>query len=232
MIMFSRTISAALLLAASALAAPSLTTIQDVLYKADGTRFNGVVSISWSSFEAPDHSAIATQMTTAKVVDGNLRVQLVPNTASNPLVYYSVVYISDGRVQFSELWAVPSSAQSLRIRDVRIAAPTGNDVVAGAPVQEADVVGLIADLGARPLKGPAFAAGRVAMVNPLGSLDGVAGSPGDCVRVDGSSGPCGPPASFVDGDIPSGIVDGANTSFSLSATPNPATSLSVTGMGC
>jgi hypothetical protein len=225
--MFSRTLFAALLLAVSAHAAPPLTTIQDVLYKADGTRFNGVVMISWSSFEAPDRSAIATQMTTVKVVDGNLRVQLVPNTASSPLVYYSVIYNSDGRVQFSELWAVPSSAQSLRIRDVRIPAPIGNDVVGGAPVQEADVVGLIADLGARPLKGPAFAAGRVAMVNPLGSLDGVAGSPGDCVRVDGSSGPCGPPASFMDGDIPSGIVDGANTSFSLSATPNPAASLSV-----
>src|SRR5579864_6593139 len=102
--MLSRTLSAALLLAASALAAPPLTTIQDVLYKADGTRFNGIVTISWSSFEASDRSAIATQMTTVKVVDGNLRIQLVPNTDSNPLVYYSVVYNSDGRVQFSELW--------------------------------------------------------------------------------------------------------------------------------
>ena len=227
MTMFSRTFFAALLLAVSAHAAPPLTTIQDVLYKADGTRFNGVVMISWSSFEAPDQSAIATQMTTVKVVDGNLRVQLVPNSLSSPLVYYSVVYNSDGRIQFSELWAVPSSAQSLRIRDVRVPASNGTDVVAGAPVQETDVVGLIADLGARPLKGTAFAAGRVAMVNSLGSIDGVSGNAGDCVRVDGSSGPCGPPASFMDGDIPSGIVDGANTSFTLSATPSPATSLSV-----
>src|ERR1700674_2563520 len=139
--MFSRPLSAALLLAASALAAPPLTTIQDVLYKADGTRFNGVVMISWSSFEAPDQSAIATQMTTVKVVDGNLRVQLVPNSLSSPLVHYSVVYNSDGRIQFSELWAVPTSAQSLRIRDVRVPASNGNDV-AGAPVQETDVVGL------------------------------------------------------------------------------------------
>ena len=33
-------------------AEPPLTTIQDVLYKADGTRFNGYVQISWNSFEA------------------------------------------------------------------------------------------------------------------------------------------------------------------------------------
>jgi len=70
LITFSTTLSALLLLASAAAAAPPITTIQDVLYKADGTRFNGQVSISWSSFEAPDQSAIATQVTTVKVVNG------------------------------------------------------------------------------------------------------------------------------------------------------------------
>jgi len=229
LITFPRTLTAVLLLASFGFAAPPLTTIQDVLYKADGTRFNGQVNISWSSFEASDQSAIATQVTTVKVVDGNLRVRLVPNSTSDPLVYYSVTYNSDGRVQFSENWAVPASTQPLRIRDVRVAAASGsNETTGGAPIPESDVVGLIADLGARPMKGTGFAAGRVAMVNPMGALDAVLGNPGDCVRVDGSSGACGSPAmSFMDGDIPSGIVDGANTSFSLAATPNPASSLSV-----
>ena len=45
--------------AASLWAAPPLTTIQDVLYKADGSRFNGSLTISWTSFEAIDRSAIA-----------------------------------------------------------------------------------------------------------------------------------------------------------------------------
>jgi hypothetical protein len=46
--------------------------------------------------------------------------------------------------------------------------------------------------------------------------------------VDGSSGPCGGEApSFIDGDAPTGIVDGANTVFSLSATPDPPSSLAV-----
>ena len=229
--MFFRTAFAAMLIASFALAGPPLTTIQDVLYKADGTRFNGTVVITWSSFEAPDQSAIATQMITVKVLEGNLRVQLVPNTSTNPLQYYNVVYNSDGHVQFSETWAVPAVATAVRIRDVRVAATTGNSVgndTGTTTIQESQVVGLTSDLSARPMKGSAFATGRVAMVDSSGYIDGVSGNTGDCVHVDGSSGPCGPPqVSFMDGDNPSGIVDGANTIFSLSGTPSPATSLAV-----
>jgi hypothetical protein len=217
----------ALLLAASASARPPLTTIQDVIYKADGTRFNGMLNISWSGFEASDSSAIATPMITVKVVDGNLRVRLVPNTTAGSTVLYSVVYNSDGRVQFNESWAVPPSGQPLRLRDVRVATPSTTGDSGGSPVQESDVVGLIADLAARPLKGTAFASGRVTMVNAVGALDGVSGSAGDCVHVDGSSGPCGAAPSFVDSDAPAGVVDGANTSFVLTGTPNPSSSLTV-----
>jgi hypothetical protein len=229
LIPFSRILISALAVSCFAYAAPPLTLIQDVLYKADGSRFNGIVSISWSSFEASDQSQIATQITTVKVIDGNFRVQLVPTTNATPAGNYTATYNSDGRIQFTETWAVPPSAQALRIRDVRVApGAVGGDTTPTTPLQESDVVGLIGDLGARPVKGPAFAAGRVAMVNPLGALDSVVGSPSDCVRVDGSSGPCGSPSpSFIDGDIPSGIVDGANTQFSLSATPSPASSLAV-----
>jgi hypothetical protein len=233
--MISRSFFAAVMLASSALAGPPLTTIQDVLYKADGTRFSGTLTIHWNSFQAIDNSAIVTQSTTIKVTDGNLRVQLVPTTTSNPPASYSVTYNSDGKIQFQETWTVPSSGTPLRVRDVRTAIPsagpggTTNAADTGTTtIQESDVVGLIADLGARPLKGPGFAAGRVAIVNATGALESVTGAPTDCVRVDGSTGPCGETTpSFVDGDSPAGIVDGANTLFSLSATPDPASSLAV-----
>ncbi len=234
--MISRNILAAALLAALAQAAPPLTTIQDVLYKADGTRFNGTLTISWSSFQAIDQSAIQSQSTTVKVVDGNLRVQLVPTTSSVPPTVYSVTYNSDGRIQFQENWSVPSTAQPVRLRDVRVSTSTTNNTTtsgsssgsSGDPVNESDVIGLVADLGARPLKGPGYAAGRVAVVNASGALESVSGNPSDCVRVDGSSGPCGADApSFVDGDSPAGIVDGANTVFALTATPDPVSSLAV-----
>ncbi len=228
--MNSRSILAALWLAAVSYAGPPLTTIQDVLYKADGTRFNGALTISWSSFQAVDNSAIVTQSTTTKVIDGNLRVQLVPSTTATPAGAYTVIYNSDGRIQFQERWAVPSSSEPLRLRDVRVSAAAGSssETSGTGPVLESDVVGLVADLGARPSKGANFAAGRVAMVNGTGLLDSVTGAATDCVRVDGSSGPCGAaPPAFVDGDSPSGIVDGANASFTIAAAPDPVSSLSI-----
>jgi hypothetical protein len=228
--MFSRSILAGVIAAATLCAAPQpLTTIQDTLYKADGTRFNGTLTISWTSFEAIDHSQILQQTAAVTVVNGNLRVLLVPTTTATPVALYTVVYNSDGRVQFQETWAVPSSLQPLRVRDVRIAsAGSSSALTGGATVNESDVIGLISDLGARPLKGPAYAGGRVAWVNATGSLETVTGSPVDCVRVDGSSGPCGgSQPSFTDEETPGGVVDGSNTSFVLAAVPNPAASLMV-----
>jgi hypothetical protein len=226
--MNSRSFLAAVLLATSSFAAPPLTTIQDVLYKADGTRFNGTVTISWTSFDAIDHSVIAQQTTTVTVVNGNLLVRLVPSTTATPAAFYTVVYNSDGRVQFQETWAVPSSVQPLRVRDVRVATGSAGADTVTTTVQESDIVGLISDLGARPLKGPGYAAGRVAFVNPTGAIETVTGTPTDCVRVDGSSGPCGgTQPSFVDSDAPAGLVDGANTAFTLSGVPSPAASLTI-----
>jgi hypothetical protein len=227
--MISRSFFAAVCLATSLFAAPPLTTIQDVLYKADGTRFHGTLSISWTSFEAIDHSAIMQQAATVTVVNGNLQVQLVPTTTATPAAFYTVVYNSDGLVQFQETWAVPSSVQPLRIRDVRVSVIGAAGADTGVtPAQESDVIGLLADLGARPLKGPGYAAGRLAFVNSTGAMETVTGTPTDCVRVDGSSGPCGgTQPGFVDGDAPAGLVDGANTAFALSAVPSPAASLTI-----
>jgi len=233
--MIRRTFFAAVCLASAFAAPPRLTTIQDVLYKADGTRFNGILTISWSSFQSVDSATIVTQSTTVKVVEGNLHVQLVPNATSTPPSYYTVTYNSDGRVQFQETWLVPSSAMPVRVRDVRsttasasTGADTGGSGTTSGPIAESAIVGLVADLAARPLEGAGFAAGRVAYINPLGAIDAVSGDASDCVHVDGSTGACGASAtSFVDGDSPAGIVDGANTTFTLSAVPNPASSLAV-----
>lgn len=215
-------------------AGPPLTIIQDVLYKADGTRFNGTLTISWSSFQSPDNSAIVSQSTTVKVQEGILRVQLVPTTTGTPPSTYTVTYNSDGRVQFQETWSVPASAQPLHVRDVRVAAGSvsGSSTAAAdttsTAIPESSVVGLIADLGARPLKSPSFAPGRTAVVDVNGMVSTAAGNATDCVHVDGSSGPCGSGStSFMDADSPSGIVDGSNTTFGLSTTPVPAASLAV-----
>jgi hypothetical protein len=239
--MLPRSLLATVSLASALYAAPALTTIQDVLYKADGTRFNGTLTISWHSFESADNSAVITQSTTVRVLDGNLRVQLVPGAAATPPSTYSVVYNSDGRVQFRETWSVPVSQQPLRVSQVRVTAgsstggstgstgSTGADTGTGTTtVTESEVTGLLADLGSRPVKGPAYAPAGVAVVDSSGLLETASGVPTDCLHVDGSSGPCGTQSpSFTDANVPAGVVDGSNAAFTLAAVPNPATSLNL-----
>jgi hypothetical protein len=220
---------AGLALTMGLVAAPPLTTVQDVLYKADGTRFNGTAVISWRSFEATDSSAITMHNLTVKIADGQLRVRLVPNAGVTPAAYYSVRYSSDGKIQFEETWSVPSSTSALRLRDVRVMQPAAVEA-APTSIQESDVVGLTADLNARPMRGPGYAPGRAAVIAVSGTIEAATGDPADCVRVDGSSGPCGSGGvdlGFTDNESPAGAVDGANANFTLEAAPQPASSLSV-----
>jgi hypothetical protein len=98
-----------------------------------------------------------------------------------------------------------------------------------SPVLITDVTGLSTELSSRPTKGPAFLTSRVAMINPTGSIDGVTGNLADCVRVDGTAGPCGssapPGPGFVDSETPTGTVDGSNLVYSLANVPSPPESL-------
>jgi len=214
-------------------AQPALTTIQDVLYRADGTRFSGTMFITYNSFQAGDTSNIATASLTLPIVNGVLRVQLAPTTTASAGAQYSVRYNSRGVDQFTEVWAVPPSALPVRVRDVRVS--TG--VVVGpapvtTPIQISDVNGLQNELAVRPMDGVGFTPGRAAVINSAGQIDGAAGTLSDCVRVDGSSGPCGGSGgglmpSFSDNEVPAGLVNGSNTAFALAYPPSPAASLSL-----
>lgn len=220
----------AVVVAATAAAQPALTTIQDVLYRADGTRFTGTVYITYDSFLAGDTSNVATANLVLPVVNGSLRVRLVPTTTASGGAQYQVTYNSAGVNQFTETWAVPPSSLVLRVRDVRLSSGT---VVGPAPVvspvQIGDVIGLANELEVRPMRGVGFGIGRAAVINSAGQLDGAAGSLSDCVRVDGSSGPCGSGGGtaglFSDSEVPSGTVNGSNTVFLLTHVPDPESSL-------
>lgn len=229
MFSFRKQLAAAAMALGAAAAQPALTTIQDVLYRADGTRFNGTVYIRYNSFQAGDTSNIATANLAVPVVNGSLRVRLVPTTTASAGAQYTVTYNSNGVNQFTETWAVPPSTRLLRVRDVRLSSGTvvGPPPVI-SPVQIGDVIGLANELEVRPMRGAGFAIGRAAVINSSGQLDAAAGSLSDCVRVDGSAGPCGgggPSGSFVDLEAPSGAVNGSNTTFLLSHAPDPAASL-------
>ncbi len=215
----------------TAMAQPALTTIQDILYRADGTRFTGTIFITWSSFQAGDASNIATANLTLPIVNGVLNVQLVPTTTGSAGAQYNITYNNAGVNQFTQVWAVPPSSVPLRVRDVLVSAGT---VVGPAPIttpiQISDVVGLENELALLPLEGVGFTIGRTAVINTSGQIDGASGSLSDCVRVDGSSGPCGSGGggvlpAFSDGELPSGTINGSNTVFALANPPSPAASL-------
>jgi hypothetical protein len=232
MLNLKRILLAAMAAATLATAQPALTTIQDTLYRADGTRFNGTIFITWSSFQAGDTSNIATSNLTLPIVNGVLKVSLVPTTTASPGAQYNVTYNSRGINQFTQVWAVPPSTVTLRIRDVLVSqgAIIGPPPVTN-PIQITDVTGLQNELTIRPMKGIGFAIGRAAVINQAGQIDGASGTLSDCVRVDGSSGPCGTGSgggltpNFVDAEVPQGLVNGANTVFTLSFAPSPAASL-------
>jgi hypothetical protein len=215
----------------SGLAQPALTTIQDILYRADGTRFSGTMYITYSSFQAGDTSSIATANLTLPIVNGALNVQLAPTTTASAGAQYNVTYNSNGVNQFSQAWAVPPSGVTLRVRDVLVSTGTvvGPQPVT-SPIQISDVVGLQNALSLTAMRGVGFALGRTAVINSSGQIDGAAGNLSDCVRVDGSSGPCGSSGggvlpSFSDGEVPGGSVNGTNRSFTLAFTPSPTASL-------
>jgi hypothetical protein len=166
-------------LASLALSAqPSLTTIRDTVYRADGTPFNGIVTIEWRSFQTSGQTNVGMQSTTVRLVSGALFVRLAPTTASSGN-YYLVRYNSNGQFQFSEIWAVPPTAAVLRLRDVRATLLPGGVVVPGSG-------------------------------SGGGLIIGETGSDG-----------------FRDGETPSGSVNGSNGTFTLTAAPSPASSLSL-----
>ncbi len=216
-------------------ATPALTTISDTLFTADGDRFNGVVTISWQAFEAADASTVASETLKVKITNGVLFVQLVPTTNALSPAIYTVMYSSLGGIAFSETWAVPSSIVPVRVSDVRVAqgSVTGSAPGAATSVQITDVTGLQNALNIRLTAGTGFAITRAAVINSTGSIDGAVGNLSDCLHIDGSSGACGsggsggsgPTGSFVDGEVPSGALNGVNNTFTLANAPNPPSSV-------
>ncbi|MGA2116389.1 MAG: hypothetical protein ABSH56_16730 [Bryobacteraceae bacterium] len=226
--MFRRSLIVALLALAGALAQPALTTIQDVLYNADGSRFNGILTISWATFQSGKEIPIIGNTKTYRIVNGNLYLQLTPTAGASPAAEYLVTYYSSSSPQYQEVWNVPSNAQSLTVAAVRT---SSTDILTddGATIAESSVIGLVADLAARATMGAAFVPSGAVVVDSSGLLETATGNATDCVYVDGSSGPCGggggTSPTFIDAELPAGTINGVNASFTLANAPSPAASL-------
>ncbi len=91
---------------------PTLTTISDTVYRADGTAASGTVLISWPSFQTAGGDAVAAGNLAVTIGPlGAFTAQLVPNVGATPAgTYYVVVFqLDDGTVR-TEYWAVPATS--------------------------------------------------------------------------------------------------------------------------
>ena len=104
--------SVMVLLTWSSAQTPSTTTINDVVYRADGTLAGGTLLISWPTFSTAAGQAVAAGRKSVTLAEGGvLSVALVPNTgATPPGTFYTVVYqLDDGTVK-TEFWVVTTTS--------------------------------------------------------------------------------------------------------------------------
>jgi hypothetical protein len=113
--------------AAKGQTSPSTTTVQDVVYRADGTPAQGTLLITWPAFTTTDGIAIAAGTSSVTLgANGALSVELVPNLNATPAnTPYTVIYqLNDGTVK-TEYWLVPAASPTT-LSAVRVALGTGN----------------------------------------------------------------------------------------------------------
>src|SRR3954471_1201563 len=94
---------------------PALTTITDIVYRADGSPASGMAVITWPNFSTADNKAVAAgelhiTIGPAGASAGQLTVALAPNAGSIPAgTYYKVVYKLDDGTTTTEYWVVPAT---------------------------------------------------------------------------------------------------------------------------
>jgi hypothetical protein len=104
----------ALASAAAQVSGPAMTTVSDVVYRADGAVAKGTVLISWAAFTTADGKAVAAGSLNVQLNNGGeFSASLVPNTGAQPAgVYYKVVYQLAGQEPSTEYWMVPATGST------------------------------------------------------------------------------------------------------------------------
>lgn len=97
--------------AGSAMAAtPVKTTVQDTVYRADGSVASGTLLIAWPAFTSANGDAVAAGTMSVKIgASGGVSIALVPNTGSNPASSYKVTLRASDGVVSEEYWTVPAT---------------------------------------------------------------------------------------------------------------------------
>jgi hypothetical protein len=136
---------AAAMLPFQVIAQINTTTVQGIVFRADGTPATGTLLVSWSAFTTPQNQAVAAGTSSTTIgADGFVSLNLTPNANALPSgSYYTATYhLNDGTVN-QEYWVIPASA-SASIATVR--AQLEPSTVAVQPVSQAYVQSAISSL--------------------------------------------------------------------------------------
>jgi len=111
---------------------PTLTSVIDTVYMADGSAAQGVLVITWPAFVAAGGTAVAAGALDVTLgTNGALNVSLTPNANATPAnTYYTVVYQLQPSEVRTEYWVVPTSSPAT-LAEVRTTPGSG---VAAQPV--------------------------------------------------------------------------------------------------
>ena len=183
--------------------------------------------ITWNGSTGSNSGSSSPLSTSARIYSGVLSVLLVPTTTASAGTFYQVVYYStSGTVTWTETWQVPPSTTPVTLSAVRTSSTqgsvgsgngggsgsggttnSGGGTYATLPISINQVTSLSADLAS--INSAVAALG--AQINSLSALDAAATTS----------------ATFIDGEVPVGNVNGSNGTFNLSQSPVPASSLAV-----
>jgi hypothetical protein len=113
---------------------PTLTSVVDTVYLADGAAAQGTLVITWPAFITASGNAVAPgALNVTLATNGALSVALAPNANATPAnTYYTVVYQLQPSEVRTEYWVVPTSSPAT-LAQVRTTPGSGT---AAQPVSE------------------------------------------------------------------------------------------------
>ena len=206
--------------------AQSTSTIADNVKNVDGSPFNGTVVITWTGASTPTGSNPLPYSTSVKIYNGVLSVSLVPTVAYSAF-YLAVFNSSDGKTSWVENWQVGPSTSPLTLSQVRAPLSTDPPPSGTTTLSIAQVTGLNSYLNAL-----STSVGTV--TSTIGNYNSTVSGLNNAVsnltdRVNTLQILAANPTSgtVIEGETPSGNIDGANSSFTIATTPTVASSLMV-----
>lgn len=89
---------------------PTMTTISDIVYRANGQPAGGTIVVSWPAFNTADNKPVAAGVLSIAIgTEGTVNFALVPNEGGDPGgTFYKAVYKLNDGTTFTEYWVVPA----------------------------------------------------------------------------------------------------------------------------